>query len=396
MLLWSLVPVGAGAADLQVLPTVQVSGYYEDNYRLTEIRGEEIEVSGGIADVEVVLLSSTQTTEFSLTPRLVATYFPNDSSEDQNDAFLAAAVSRSGQRMDFALRANYQYEIVRDEFSATTLDGDLGEPLAGDISRVTTRNRRDIVQIAPSLSIDVAERTRVDVGATYSDVSFDRTVLFEQQDYRNLDIQAGVAFAATRTSVFSLTGSIADFKPQGVTSNSSDARTYGLAGEWAIQKTDAQRFYVRGGVKRTQSDVGAGAGDEDLATSYVGGVGGSWQFQVTNLFVDLGRDVRPNSTGRVVERDELRLRLTRAVTQRFDAVAGWRGTRSRSVDRNGFRDDREVVTGSVGFEWSVRPRLLVVGSYEYSWRDFSRDVADATSNAVLLGLAYKPQVAEPR
>ena len=71
----------ATAANWEIGPRVQAGYRYSDNYHL-EQPGGEVEVSGGEADVGVTFRTIDPRTNFEITPRINASYFPNETDED--------------------------------------------------------------------------------------------------------------------------------------------------------------------------------------------------------------------------------------------------------------------------------------------------------------------------
>src|SRR4051812_24668831 len=64
------------AADWEMNPRLEAGYLYDDNYRLGG-PGNEIDVSGPMIDAQVEWRALTQTSEFSFTPRVSGTYFPD-------------------------------------------------------------------------------------------------------------------------------------------------------------------------------------------------------------------------------------------------------------------------------------------------------------------------------
>ena len=119
------------------------AGYrYNDNYRLGP-PGTEIDVDGGEADAQLTLRTLDPRTQVEITPRVRATYFPNEPADDSIDYFLDGSVS-TRHRAAPGVAANYSNEdVVRTEFPSPTRSAAISAIRAdGDSGRVVEHNRR--------------------------------------------------------------------------------------------------------------------------------------------------------------------------------------------------------------------------------------------------------------
>src|SRR5262245_48123934 len=132
VLLAGALSLPASAADWEFNPTLEAGYLYDDNYRLAS-PGNEIKVSGPLADAQLEIRALTQTGEFSFTPRIHATYFPDESDLDAVDYFANVDWQLRGQRTETRVLAEFaQQDIVDTEQPDVDAGGDLGEPDFGD------------------------------------------------------------------------------------------------------------------------------------------------------------------------------------------------------------------------------------------------------------------------
>ena len=140
-------------------PSVEAGYLYDDNYRLTT-PGTEIEVQGPLARCGArVARASRQPSEFSITPRVRATYFPDDYRARRRRLFRGRSTgSYQGQRVEHAGARRIRAAGHRQQRAARRrgAGGDLGEPDLGDSGRVLVAdNRRTRYALRPSMSFDV-------------------------------------------------------------------------------------------------------------------------------------------------------------------------------------------------------------------------------------------------
>ena len=106
--------------------------------------------------------------------------------------------------------------------------------------------------------------------------------------------------------------------------------------------------------------------------------------------MDLSRNVGPSAAGVVVNRDQLRLSWTRAITPRFSVLAGLRGTHDDDVNRDSNFAARSYATGDVGLQWRWAEEFSMKFAYDYTWQEFDAATFDATSNGATLSFVYQP------
>jgi len=369
------------AANWEVAPRVQAGYRYSDNYRL-DLPGGEVEVSGAEADVGVTMRTVDPRTNFEITPRINATYFPDEKDEDSTDYYLTAGFSDVTPRRRINVPFMYSNEYVVDsEFPEAGEGGDLGEPDQGDSGRFIQRNRRDFFRIAPSLSYDISQRYRMELDAHYLQADFDNQLPGFQQDFSEVGAGVGFGFLTSQRSALVVRGLVSQYD----TTNTTDA--YGGAVEWNTQYSPNSRAYVRVGAQQTKPENGSSD------TNVIAGVGGQWASQRNTLFVDFTRSVGPVSAGTVVERHQLRLRIDHDVTQRFALRAGARLSRDEEVEAGSY-PKREYAIGELGFEWRWLRQWSLIGSYNYRWQEYEDEPSDASASSFLIGIVYEPKRAQ--
>ncbi len=143
-----------GAADWEMNPTLELGYLYDNNYRLTPPDLED-EVQGGVLDAQIEFRASGPLTQFSLVPRIRASYFPDDREDDSDDYFARMNWEHRTQVMRALVRADYSQEsVISSEQPYSDIDSGLGETDGADAGIVVIQNRRDLARLQPSLSYD--------------------------------------------------------------------------------------------------------------------------------------------------------------------------------------------------------------------------------------------------
>ena len=377
------------AADWEVLPEIAVGAYVNDNYTLAPDNVDPVEVEGAQIRAELGLQSTTELTEFSLRPAIESTIFPNDEEWESNDYYLRLDWKHERQRFLAGLRADYSDETtVKSELPASQDDGGLGDPDGGDDGIVSVDNKRRKVQVRPRVSFELTERSTLLADIGYTDADFDQESATGTTGYQNISGALGFAFATSPTSTLSARAIASNYERN---IDSVETDSLGVQLDWTSRLSDSAQWYVRVGAKEVDVPPELqGTTGSDSETGFEGGIGADWTFEVTHLFVDATASVEPNASGRIIQREQLRLRLLRQFGPRTNGWVGARYQRDRALadDIPGFRD-RDYAIGTLGFEWRMTRDFSLVGQYDARWQEFEDNPSDASGNAFQLSVVYQ-------
>lgn len=370
----------ATAANWDIAPRVEAGYRYSDNYHLGE-PGTEVEVSGGEADAEVTFRTLDPRTEIELTPRVQATYFPDEPDDDSVDYFFDGSVTNNSQRRQMGVRGVFSREdVARSELPGGDVGGgELGNPTEGDSGRFVDRNRRNYGRIAPFFSYDVSQRQRVEFDAHYLRAEFDKQFEGAQNDFSDANVSAGWGYQVTERSSLMLRGLAERYE------TTFDTDAYGAYVQWDTKFSETSRAYVRLGAQQTEPEFG------ERDTNVLAGIGGSWNTLRNTLFLDLTRTVEPVSAGTVVERYQLRMQINHEVSPRVSLLATARGSRDEDIADSGTFATRKYAAAEGGFEWRVLRNFAVTATYGYRWQEYADELSDRSANTFLIGFVYEPK-----
>lgn len=373
-------PVTAARAEnWELAPRLEVGYKYNDNYRL-DLPGSEIEVSGAQVDALLTVRTVNPRTNFEVTPRIRASYYPGETEENSNDYFLKGSFEDKTQRRRTGVRANFSSEdVVSSELPSAEIGGGLGNPNALDSGRTLVRNRRDLIQLFPYFSYDLSQRYVLDLDARYVDANFDKNSVGGQLDFSDMGASAALGFLTSPRSTLRLRVLASRYE------TTSATNAYGAEAEWSADYSEVSRMYVRLGVQETSPE------DGPSDTQVLGGLGGRWESERNRLFLDLTRTVGPVSAGTVVERHQLRLRIDHDVTPRVAWTLGARAFRDDSVDETSTYQTRKYAVGEAGLEWRMQRAWALSATYTYLWQEYADDPSSANSNGFLIGFVYEPK-----
>ena len=390
-LVGGLLAVGATqatAADWSFDPRVGAAYVYNDNHRLTDVEGTEIDVSGASLDAQLAMRAATQRSLFLLTPRLRSTFFPSDESEEADDQFVRMFARHATERTLTSLDVDYSRVVTLGYYfpeANVTSDDVLGDPDRGVGLGQSGRNRQDRLVLTPRFAFDVAERQRLHFQVEYLDVTYDEQVPGDRVDFENVLFAAGYRYALTETSAIMLQGGYATYDP----ADGNSTEVQGLNAEWRNVLSDTAEIYVRAGANRVESISNSGKSSWD--TGFSGGTGVRWTFEVSDVWLDASTSLDPDSSGDIVTRDQVRLQFTRRLGPMTRLTLAGRVMKDTGAgDAEATFDDRTYATGNVGLEWRFAKQWSVSGSYNYQWREYDEADTDAESNAFIIGIAWEP------
>jgi hypothetical protein len=376
----------AGGADWSFDPRVTLNADYDDNNRLTNVPGQEIEVTGALIDAQATIGAATPRSDFWLIPRVRATIYPEESDEETDSEFLTGGYEFRGQRYTGNIDAEYSRRETLGRYLPDDFDDGIGgDPGDGDDLGIDpTRNVQKRLVIAPDASFEVTERSRLELGVGYLDVAFDEQVQDDREDYTSLSGDVAYRYLVSPTKSVALRLRGRQYDPADDVATDSHA----VELEWSNDISETSRIYVRGGGNRVeQIDE---FGDSEWNTGFTGGAGAIWTYEVTDLLFELTRGLDPNSSGRLVARDEMRVRLTRRVSPVTRLLFSARGVRDeQSTEQDDFQE-RRYASASLGFEWRMSRQFTLEGGYVYVWRSIENQPNDAESNRLYFGVTWEP------
>ena len=134
------------------------------------------------------------------TPRIRATYFPDETDLDAVDYFANVNWLYTGQRTRTRVRGEFAVQdIVNSEQPGVDDGGDLGDPDMGDGGLVLVDNSRTRFNLRPSMNFELSPRRELAFDVGYTDVSFDEQVPGAQVDYNTADASAALVARMNET-----------------------------------------------------------------------------------------------------------------------------------------------------------------------------------------------------
>jgi len=373
----------ANAANWDYNPRLELSGVYNDNFRLAEDAQGKVTAAGAVLDAQLAMRSLSQTNELSFTPHVRTSIYPDDHDDQSTDGYFDIKGEHKTQKADLAIVGQYANEsvIYSDLLPANFSGVGLGEIVGTGSNRVTVTDRRKFYRVAPSMTYDFTQREHFLANLEYENASFSKNDVFQQIGYKDYDGSIGMGFDVTQRSNVAVTVNGNRFMPD----LGGDTTSYGLSSQWNWRRSQVQQFYVRAGATRSQADAPGGGTISN--TSFVGGAGVSWTYQVTKYVADILRGVSPSSSGAVVNHTEARFAAIRAFTPRLSGNVGVRAIRLRGAAV--LVQGSDYAAATAGFQFQATRNYRIAGEYDYTWLRF-QDEPRANANAATLSIIYQP------
>lgn len=385
----------AYAANWDFNPRVEVGAQYSDNYRLGP-SGQEVDAYGTIADLSFTERLVDPRYEIDISPRVHNTFLPNDHEDQSTDGYLDLSGSYHTERATFGGLFQYMNETVisSELLSASFPNQGLGQTTGEETGLVSFHNRRELERFTPNFKYDFTPRVHLRAEGQYENASFSHNVaetqagtnlIIAQQGFKDFYGKAGLQYDFSQR--YDLVSSVigAKFIPDG---SPTDTERYGIEETFEARPDQVMQYYARLGVNEIHAHTLVD-GNIDK-TLVVGGAGVSWTYQLSQYTADFIRDLSASAGGAVVQHDEVRGRVLRALAPRLYTVLAARYVRVRGAS--------DTILGIVGSDYTAASAALqyqitrnyrISGEYDFTWQRFQGEPS-ARSNSFILSVIWQP------
>ncbi len=383
----------AGAADWQFDPYVEAGAQYNDNYTLSNVSAQKVDLSGAFIDAGIQWRANAPRSNWTFEPRIRSSFFPDESQFESTDYFFNLLGEQRGERSAIGLAAELNdQDIVQSQLPGAVLDNiDLGQGGGPDSGRILGDNRQTLIRARPYARFDLNERVQLNIEGRAEDVSFDRDVINNYVSYQTIGAAIAIDRRFTEASRFGLR---LDYQQTDPDTGAGQADLTGLQLRWDYQVGERLTAYMRGGAKRSKLErpgVVPLSITSTTETTPLFAAGLRYGFLKSELLVDAKREVDANSSGFVVERNDLRVYYNHRFTTRFRAYAAAYLIDDESVTATGAYAPRRYYTGSAGLEWRFRQSLALLGQIDRSSQEFSGQTSSADGNSARISVLYRPR-----
>lgn len=388
-------PTGASlAADVYVLPEIDLRAEYNDNFGLSTEDDIDTDASGFIADAQALIGIATPRGETTLRPRLRLQEFPDaDSRKDIEklkpvEVFFDVRSRYATERSVFSMLASYS---LQDSYNADTttgafdpLDPDLGtDP---DSATVKVGETRTAFNFQPTYEYSLSERTRIGARAEWESARYESDGVESRTDYDFLQFDGFVAWQLSPVSELSAGGYVSKYE---ATDDSVETDAYGAEIGYRYRWSDvtgiqAVLFYEKNDVTNYVPF------QSDESTSGVGGrLTAYWEREVSQWRMSVSHQFLPSGDGGKSEVDEFRLQYERNLTDRLTFSGAGRLESRNAITSINTGNDRDFARADLSLQYMLTPTWFLRGGYAYIWQDREVDPSDADNNQVFVSVGYR-------
>lgn len=347
---------------------------YDDNVRLTPDNEES--AASGLVNLTVPFGVRTEVSDIKMNAMLESRRFDGLSDADADDYGLNFDATRRYELHRLRLRG----AAIRDNTRVSELD---------DTGLVQTSTERTKYNLNPSWVWQFSERTTVDLGYDYTDVSYDDGLRFDLVDY---DYQAASVDLVHQLSERTrLLGSlmVSNFEADDVDTD-QDSYWARVGVERDFDETLKGRLLV--GVVHTESDYrdqfNNPTSDDD--NSFLLDASLAKDFDTFTLKGALIASEVPTGRGRMLRKDALEITLVRPLSERTTFSMNGQWFYNESAGGIDFDDDeRRFYSLTPKLSWKATRWWTVEGSYRYRNQEYTeRGDGEAESNTFFLTVRY--------
>lgn len=394
----SCVLPGYALADWESTPDIRMEIEANDNPRLgqrfDEI-GEDLDdhtATRMLMDARVRLRSVGPRGEVTLQPRVRADAYSDNADDDleRQDVYLNSRATYNWRRASAGVNLNLSREsIISSELVDTQVSPDdpIEDPIDDETGLLVQLDEfRKRLLLAPYAELNISERSTILLEARRLDVSYTGPDVRGRTDFNDTSLSVGIGRAIDdRTSAAARL--IASRFEADITGNETD--TVGVEGSFTRQLNALWSFNLTTGLQRSDFTFvdEDGAMVDNAATNYTMGLSFGKRTELSTVDIGLFRLLNPNAVGFLVERNELRLRFTRQLSQRLRAGFGFRAMETGALDRE--ESDREYIRADFDIEWAFSPSWAFAARYGAIDQTFSGDRLDGNANMLSVGAVFR-------
>jgi hypothetical protein len=389
------------AAEWSAEPSISLRTGYNDNIRLTSQPHDSVwettlrpAVRFGVAKENQGLFGNASAS--------IKRFFGGSGREsssvlDREDYYLKTNAYHNTQRNSFKANLNY----IQDSL----LDSELED--TGNV--IDQRATREKISLGPSWSTTLNERTRLELGYQYSDISFsDDPGVQDLVEYKYDVFSSSLVHQLSPRTQATLSASYSRYQPD----TNLDSDTTSIQAGLSRNLSETLTASILAGIRETTSDSITGTcilpgftfpnclfGIQSTGTEETKNTGAVYSFNINKILetgslgMAISRSSNPNSDGELLD------------TTRYILSGEYRFTETLRSSLSAEYTENEIIVNRAGLEpdqnkqtfFRVRPKLSwqwqreweLAGEYEYA-RNENYNSDKATRNAFYLTLRYRP------
>ena len=373
----------AVAQDWVFDPVIKAGWEVDDNAVLSIRTDEEVKVSGYRGDVSLNLNYLSDTSRFSLVPRIRVRKYDIEE-YDSTDVFFRANFNHRGQSSSFGLKTLYEQESVRTA-ERSDADFDFEDPtdiVNDDTGLVQLGGDREKVRLRPDWSYRTSTTSSISAVIDYFDVTYEDVFQDLLTDYTDTkaEVSYSSAFSDVTTGVLQINAR--QFRNDDEI-NEFDGFGFLIGFERALSEKTELRALI--GMDNAKFP-GDGASDE---SAFVADFSFARNLETIRILAQYKLAITASSTRIPTIRDNFNLNFSRRLSEKISASLGVRAYQTKVLTGNS-NAGRDYVKLAAGFDWYLNPTFLL--EFEISHTVIDRRLAgeSADANQASVWFVYRP------
>ncbi len=387
-------------ADWEVIPDVRMEVEANDNPRLgqrPEHRPEadfDRTAARMLMDARMNLRNSGPRGSVTLQPRVRVDAYSDSRDDDleRQDIYLNSRANYNWQRARAGLNLNLNRESIISSELSDLQPIEPGEPIDDPIDNETGllvlldefRNR---INLRPYAEFDISERSAILMEARLLDISYTGPEILGRTDFTDISLSLGIGRTIDSRTSATARMIVSNFEAD-LSGNETD--TVGVEGTFARELNELWTFSLTTGLQRSDFkfvDPTTSEVVDNASTNYTMSIGFSKRTELSALDIDLFRVLNPNAIGFLIERNEVRVRYARQLSQRLSAGVGFRAMETGTLE--GVSADRQLLRADIDVEWAFTPSWSFAARFGAIDQEFSGARLDGQANMLSIGAVYR-------
>jgi hypothetical protein len=378
----------AFGAQTYVQPQAELRVENNDNFDLLPNGSPDSDIYGYIADLQALIGIATPRSDTSIRPRIRLQEYPDRDDIEKFEAFFDVRSKYEWERSQLLTIARYSRQ---DSYNADRQSGEFDplnpeDPGVLDSSQTLVGETRTRVELRPTFTHSLTERTQLGFRAEYQAVRYDSDSPDEQTDYDYLLGQGSVFWALDPRSDLSVGAYAAKYE---ATDDSSETDTIGGSVGYAYRWSEVAGLQTEVFYEENDITDYFPVASEESTSGWGGNVTAYWTGEVSETRITVGRTFAPTGSGGKSEVDQLRVQYDRDLSERLSFLGAARYQQRNSLGTSGQDNDRDFARVDLSLKWFFDPTWFVQGGYSYIWEDRASASGSADNNKVFLSVGYK-------
>lgn len=390
------------AAELVAEPSLDTSITHNDNIQLTT--ADHDDVFGIIVSPKIILGYRTETSQINLNTGFDFSHFKDNETLNSDDQSYQLDTQYQTERSLWRLDAGFIRDSTRTSEQETT-------------GLVQTANRREKLELSPTMSYALTERLSTQLSYSFQDVKYDVSGT-QFLDYQNRVLSNTFSYAINERDQIDVTLYGSEYEVSDYISGVND---FGFKKETLTQSrltetsgaqvgithkfTETMQGTVMYGEHKTKETATAKLHteyfifnleptDEEAIPQVTRGTGKTYsaslekQFELSTLKAELKHQLSPSGIGVLYQTDSLSLNMHKKMTDLLSFSLSMKGIRSKATGTADSSRDRKYYNLQPSLRWNLSRKWRLNASYTYVQQKYDNASEAAKSNKFMLTIGY--------